>query len=176
MSHLFWQLHHPIIIDEHNFMDVFSVRRSNYTVEYEIKISKSDLMREIKIIKGEQPIKYSKDWTKWEKHAHYLSRSIKQIPNRYGFVTNNIDRAYFIPNEFIFYIPDFLVDCAMKELQGTPYGIIANGVFPNKWNNEFPDKYKVIKPAVKLHTEKATPDLITNIAHGLTIRNRLLKL
>lgn len=179
MSELFYRLNFPIVVDEHNWMDVFGIRRSGYMVEYEIKISKSDLMREIKLMNGEQPIKYSKDWVKWEKHAHYLKREIIKQPSIYDSIpgySNNVDIAYFMPNEFYFYVPDFLAECAVRETVNTPYGVVKIGekILPN--GNSYFDRYDVVKPAKKLHTDKVTASIYEEVAHELTIRNRIFYL
>ena len=176
MSHLMWRLHFPVVIDEYQFMDVFGIRRSEYMVEFEIKISKADLMREIKLMHCSQPIKYSKDWVKWEKHAHYLKRQIEKTPSIYdtipGYSVNVTD--YFIPNEFYFYVPDFLGDVAVRETAGTPYGVVIIGTTHNSYGREYHSDYEVIKKAVKIHEKKADDKIYRSIAHGLSLRNRLM--
>lgn len=178
MNHLFWRLKYPIIIDEHQFMDVFAIRRNGYMVEFEIKVTRADLMREIKLSKCAQPIKYSKNWVKWEKHARYLKRQIEHTPSIYDSIPgyNNIQPTYFIPNEFYFYVPDFLVDIAIKETAHTPYGVvkIGNHILPASGNTIF-SNFEVVNRAVKIHNEKATEYIYRQVAHGLTIRNKLLQ-
>lgn len=174
MNHLFWRLSYPIVIDEHQFMDIFAVRRSEYTVEFEIKISKSDLLRETKLLKTEQPTQYSKDWVKWEKHAHYTGRKINKTElGRYSQRMIELfgEPTVLIPNEFYFYVPSELEELALRETIGTPYGIVVNGLKSNGWH----DRYQVVKKAKKLHSNKADTKLYQSLAHGLTIRNRYIK-
>lgn len=177
MSHMFWRLHYPVVIDEYDFMDVFGIRRNGYMVEFEIKVSKQDLMREIKLSRCAQPLKYSKDWVKWEKHAHYLKRKIEGTPSIYDNIPDwdPHHQPYFVPNEFYFYVPDFLASTAVLETEGTPYGVVLTGKTANSYGREYSTDYEVVKKAVKMHSEKAPDALYRKLAHGLTIRNRLMK-
>jgi hypothetical protein len=186
--HLFWRLHFSVVIDEYQFMDLFGVRRNGYCVEYEIKVSKADFMRELNLIHGDQPeSKYGKDWSKWYKHGMYLGKDIKKSEYELKMekiyaesnMSWNVDgRKFFIPNEFNFYVPDTLTDFALSKLDGLPYGLIqygkkrvdhADGSFHTYHSN-----YEVIKKPVKLHTEKDCARIMEKLAHGLTIRSRLL--
>jgi hypothetical protein len=174
MYHLFWRLHCPVVIDEHDFMDVLAIRRSGYVVEFEIKVSKADLMREIKLTMCDEVRKYSKDWAKWEKHAHYLKREIKQSSNFLN-VPNWVLPKYFIPSEFYFYVPASLATVAKVAVKHTPYGVVAIGDQEIRPDYKRYSPYEVIVPAKKLHIEKADSLLYRKLAHGLTMRNRLLK-
>lgn len=177
MSHLFWRLHFPVVIDEFDFMDIFGIRRSGYMVEFEIKISKADLMREVRLMRSEQPIKYSKDWVKWEKHAQYLKRVIQKTPSLYDSIPgySPVVNNYFIPNEFYFYVPDFLAQYAITETANTPYGVVMIGTTKNSYGREYHSDYEIVKPATKIHNEKADEKIYRKLAHGLTIRNRLMR-
>jgi hypothetical protein len=172
MHTLFWKLHFSIVVDEHRFMDVFGVRQNGYTVEYEIKVNQSDLLREIRIMKAPQPERWTKPWLKWEKHAHYLGREIV-LPSYPPGYSRNSDLPYFIPNEFYFYVPDFLVETAKRHTEKTPYGVIKIGGKQYPSGMYFSD-YDVVVRATKMHTNKADQSVYERTAHELTIRNRLM--
>lgn len=172
-AHLYWHLKYPIVCDEFEFIDIIGVRRTRYVVEFEIKVSKSDLDREIKCIIAdpEKTEKYGKDWEKVCKHKTYLTGERPKTNydlrlNALGIGDSMIGGA-FRPNEFYFYVPDYLADYAIKRMAelNLPYGVV-------KQVNEYPH-YVVMRKAVKLHNEKATPSLYYKLAHALTIRSRL---
>lgn len=177
IDHLYWRLNYTIVIDEYKFMDVFGVRRNGYCVEFEIKISKSDLCRELNLMNCEQPMKWSKDWPKWEKHSHYLNRRIDptKFRNQYAlFLHENLpEPEFFMPNEFYFYVPDFLADFAAQATANTPYGVIKIGKTLNGYDREYFWRYTIVKKAVKLHNNKMKEDEYKQLAHALTIRNRI---
>lgn len=176
-AHMLWRLHFPVVVDEYDFMDIFGVRSNGYKVEFEIKLTRSDFMREINLINGEQPIKYSKDWVKWEKHANYLGRMITKTPSIYDSIpgySNNIDNKYFIPNEFNFYVPDFLTEFALSKLTNLPYGLVQYGKMSNSYGREYFSPYEVIKKPKKLHEDKNCLAIMGKLAHALAMRNRLL--
>lgn len=176
MKYLYYRLGFPIIVDEHEFMDVFGVRRTGYMIEYEIKVSKADLLREINLMKCEQPAMYSKEWNKWQKHAYYLRRKIDRKPHLFDTIPGYSERIieYFIPNEFYFYVPDFLAEIALRETVNTPYGVITIGerFLPASGNIIF-DSYNIRKIAQKFHNNKVDVNIYRKVAHELTIRNRI---
>lgn len=182
MHHLFWRLNYPIVVDEYSFMDVFGVRRNGYGVEFEVKVSKADLCRELKMMTCDQPMKYSKDWSKWSKHAHYLKKTVDQNKfTEYQLFMNKTlgEPDYFIPNEFYFYVPDFLADFAVQATIHCPYGVIKCGKvttghigFDGKEHCYY-WRYTVVKKAVKLHSNKVSDLEYRKLAHALTIRNRI---
>lgn len=180
---LYWRLHYTVICDEYDYADIFAVKRNGYTSEFEIKVSKSDFDREVRIIKTkkDQIEKWGKDWQKWQKHWRYLgnerTRDMMGMAEQTLFdhgICPNIDDERYYPNEFWFYLPDYLIDHAVKELAGLPYGIVKIG--KSKYTR--PDyshytAYEVIKRADKLHKQKAPEKLYCGLAHALTIRSRL---
>lgn len=102
-----------------NSSDVLAVR-DGLAIEYEIKVSKSDLMREIKVIQTalrKQTFGYSR--AKLEKHETYLGNRQPRIFNHYT------QEAIFIPNFFTFVVPDALAECAAQGVLGTPYGVLT---------------------------------------------------
>lgn len=184
--HLMWRLHYSVVVDEFHFMDMFGLRRNGYGVEYEIKVSKSDFDREMRCIhaKEESITKYGKDWEKFIKHRMYLTGKYPKTPydlrlESLGFSTNQSN--IFVPNEFYFYVPDFLADHAIEKTQGLPYGVVKIGATES--GNTLPAddpghyyfwNYTIVKKATKLHTEKVSASIIWDMAHALSMRNRLL--
>lgn len=175
---LYWRLHCTVVCDEFEFADIFAVQRNGYTREYEIKVSKSDFDREVRCIrtKKEDVVKWGKDWAKWQKHYAYLNNGAMPqsiLSERERFLMTN-EYGGYIPNEFWFYLPDYLVDHAIKELIDLPYGIVKIG--KRKYREDGPDyysQYEVVKRAKKLHTNQADDRLYRSLAHALTIRSRL---
>lgn len=166
MSHLYWRLHFEYAIDEMNFIDVLGVRNNGYTAEYEVKVTKSDFDREVRIIKStrEQIYRYGKDWEKFVKHQLYLTKIM--VEQRYA---NGKDR--FIPNDFYFYVPDYLTQYAVSQLDGLPYGVVGIGKYIDGYGRAHTWRYTVHKKSVKLHKDKISPKLVSEIAHGLMARN-----
>jgi hypothetical protein len=169
--HLFWQLHYSIVIDEWEFIDLLGVKRSNYTAEYEIKISKSDLSRELRLIKMLNAERGSKDYPKWVKHAKYLGKNIKK--EGYDLLYSHTETKFFVPNEFYFYVPDFLVDYAVEETENLPYGVVKIGGRQYNSNYIGYDRFEIIKKAKRLHENKIESFMFYKMAHALTVRNRL---
>lgn len=188
-SHMFWSLHYSVVVDEYNFMDILGVRRNGFAVEFEVKISRSDFMREINLIHGAQPAtKNGKDWAKWYKHALYLGKDIKKseyelrlekIYSEANMSRNFDENTSFIPNEFNFYVPDYLSEFALSKLANLPYGLVQYGkkqvVHSNGVDSHFyHSDYEIIKKPTKLHQEKNCHKIMEKLAHALTIRSRLL--
>lgn len=179
--HMFWDLKYSVVVDEYSFMDIFGVRRNGYAVEFEVKISKADFMREIHLINGSQPEKkFGKDWAKWEKHANYLGREITKTPSVLDGIPGyeQMIPKYFIPNEFNFFVPDYLTEFALTKLVNLPYGLMQYGekkvTHYDGTSHVYHSNYEVIKKPQKLHTNKRCTEIMENLAHALTIRNRLL--
>jgi hypothetical protein len=177
--HCYWRLGYSVVIDEFQFMDLFGVNRSGYGIEFEIKVSKSDFDREIKCIKMLECKHYGKDWEKFSKHRFYLTGKLPQTNydqqlNDLG-ISNNINDNSYIPNEFYFYVPDYLTEYALKKLEGLPYGLIQIGkTSHNGGISSFFWVYEKIKKATKLHNNKVNDGLYSQLAHSLTVRSKLL--
>lgn len=178
-SYLFWRLHYHVVIDEYEWMDIFGIKRSGYCTEFEIKVSKSDFDNELKNIKSEQPkTTYEKEWTKWKKHAIYLNKQIKDDGT--WRIKNVLEpkKKLFIPNEFCFYVPDYLQDYAIEQLQGLPYGVVAIGGHKvehfDGTSHMYFHEYNVIKKPKKLHEDKVEESMFSKLAYSLTNRIKLL--
>lgn len=184
MSHMYYRLGYAIVVDEFRFMDVFGIRRNGYGVEFEIKISKSDFDRELKCINSKQESvqEYGNDWEKFSKHRLYLDGTVPKTQYNLRMekiyadanMSRNIDMKPFRPNEFYFYVPDYLSEYAESQLTFLPYGLVKIG----KTASGNPDhfyywRYTIIKKAQKLHNDKVDNSTIESIAHALSIRNRI---
>ena len=79
-----------------NSSDVFGIRRSFYTNEFEIKLTKNDLLQEVniisRIIKNKTTLGCGGSRNKVYKHADYLGYEKRYFND-------------FIPNEFNFVVP-----------------------------------------------------------------------
>ena len=93
-------------ITEYSNCDVVGIKRSLYTSEIEIKLTKSDLLKELRIIRsilsGNHPIKgaSNKVW----KHQSYLKifkREWSFNPNEFSFYGFGKFKRYFIEWNFI---------------------------------------------------------------------------
>jgi len=144
-----------------NSSDVFAVRRNLYTVEFEIKLNRNDLKREVNIIK--QIIKNKSIFgirgsnTKVTKHGTYLGywrfdRFIKEV----------------IPNVFSFIVPREL-EGIKEDLVNTPYGLYVVWETKNDWNIE-----RIIKPK-KLHKNKIRGEDLARFFRKLTTENYSLR-
>lgn len=177
MHWLFWRLHNIIIIDEFDFADIFSIQANGYTKEYEIKVSKSDFDREIRIIRMtcEQVTKWGKDFAKWRKHQTYLNKPVGiNMYNGFERAIRADEYSSWTPNEFWFYVPDFLAQHAISQCSDLPYGVAVIGKSTKyAGHGRYFREYEVVKKATKLHTQKAGDALYRQAAHALTVRNRL---
>lgn len=127
--------------------DVLGITRSRMATEFEIKVSRSDLNKELAAIKyaditmnqdrGLAPAdndpeqmalniemgklkNKSGGWTKISKHEEYTDpKKYFEKHQRYMYTHP------FIPNYFYMVVPDKLVDYAVEQLAGTKYGVIA---------------------------------------------------
>lgn len=121
--------------------DVLGIRRSRYVVEFEIKVSKSDLAKEIACIKGAvNKTGCHGRRCKFLKHKEYL---LNETWNPY--------LSIYRPNYFYFVVPMELERNAIEGVAGTPYGVMAYG----EWTYE-------------LEFYKGTPryEVQTRNAHG----------
>lgn len=148
---LLWHRGYQIAVTEgFNQSDVFAVKRTGYTTEIEIKLSRSDLRRELNSIKAVMENLNPNDYNckKYHKHKAYLK------PDR-DFADGKFKRdyrSYFdsIPNEFVFLVPESMSGFAEVYLRNTPYGIWYFVLGESFWGDEI----EVIKRPIKLHLDK----------------------
>lgn len=129
--------------------DVIAVRWSRRTVvEFEIKLSRADLMSEVRAVRivyglEDDPERHPDydfkrkfySHTKFNKHRHYRE-SFSRVQ---------------APHMFYFAVPDELVNIAAANLQGTPYGV---------YNLTFK---RYVKKARRLHEEPATAEYVFSL-------------
>lgn len=138
-----------------NNSDVLAINNNFYTTEYEIKVSKADLLGEFKAIKaainGEQDLSCSS--TKFWKHCLYLGTREKY--------KNYANLDYFKPNRFFFAVPKELKDLAVQCVAGTPYGV------------KYITPYGMLEEvtAVKIHNERAEMSYVIRIIKRVMVEN-----
>lgn len=153
MMFLSYRLHHRYVITEGlNFSDVFSINRAGYSCDYEIKVSKSDLKRELScIVDGEC------DWhradNKIQKHHYYRMGKPIVEETQQSWFGGYLPHKYFVPNKFCFVIPSSLFDYLALEIQSKklPYGIMV-------WRDDGEFDYWMMETKIQptfLHKEKA---------------------
>lgn len=150
MKYAFYERNHTAVITEGmNNADVLSITSSKYAVEFEIKVSRADLNKEFAAIKyATMTMKENKSfgppdkspeqaqlnlklanlkkksgaWSKISKHEEYLDPQ-KYLDKHKGYSTYWSYR--YVPNYFYMVVPNKLVSCAIENLKGTGYGVIA---------------------------------------------------
>jgi len=124
MAYLLYQGGSQAVATEYRSMDVFAVNRSGFGIEIEVKVSWSDFMSEIETMKylldpeqdhGFSAIKKNNgEWKylkKFDKHRSYLISEATHSPR---------------PRYFYFAVPHEFVDKALKQLEGSPYGLMED--------------------------------------------------
>ena len=121
----------------YSIADVIVFNKKHISYEIEVKVNRSDFIRELKVIeqvllRDNATAKYSgKDQCKFKKHDIYLNT----------YMDAYVLQKVFAPNYFCFAVTAPLRDLAIKRLEGLPYGIICV-------NHH---SVKVIKRAKRLH-------------------------
>jgi hypothetical protein len=176
---MMWRLGYKVALDEFKFMDVFGVRRSGFSVEFEIKVSKSDFNRELRCIHADADKieKYGKDWEKFIKHRFYLTGKFPKTSydlrmESLGICTNT--QEIIRPNEFNFYVPDYMADYVLEKVADLPYGVVQIGYRDTPSGNRYFDDYLVLKKAVKLHQDKPSENIAWEVARSACVRNKIL--
>lgn len=161
ISHMLWKWGYLGVVTEYdNYSDVFGVRRNFYTVEFEIKLTENDLLREINIIK------------KILKNKTILSCRGGHKANKHG---NYLDIDYYdksnIPNEFNFVIPIELEEIK-TELINTPYGLYVIKVDDSSYYSYAIEQ--IIRPK-KMHKKKISEIRLTKFFRKLSTENIMLR-
>lgn len=156
------QRNYPACVTEYNLggylyiADIVAIDKKMLSHEVEIKVTKADLLSELKAIKsimdGNDP-----DGSKYRKHYNYL-------------------KGFKIPNKFSFAVPDELVEFTLNEIQNTPYGLIKIG--NNKHSNY--KTVKILKRAKKLKDKPITDNQFKLIAaracrYNFTLMNNMMQ-
>lgn len=157
--YMLWQWGYLGAVTEYiNYSDVFGVKRTLYTAEFEIKTERGDLLKEINIIKKILKEKGSIGWDnhKKKKHNKYLGYWPK-------------DKKW-IPNEFSFVCPDNILDSNIGGLLDvTPYGLY---IF-NSYNIES-GFHQSIRPK-KIHQDKISKENLVYFFRKLSTENQGLR-
>ena len=159
-----------------NNADLITVKRSMLTVEFEIKISRADLINEIKAIKEAVKI-YKKGfksaaelqkyiWSEWRKERkEELKISCTKFGKHRRYLHAKKFKEYvsdFVPNEFYFFVPKKLKDVALQGIEDTPYGVY--GYWKFKLSGEERFGFEIVKKAQKITTEKIDLETVLHLA------------
>lgn len=100
-----------------NQADVLGVSRKLLTWEFEIKVSKEDLAKELKAIRfltgSDTNMRRARAANKTSKHKSYLDPYFKR----------STPDGFFIPNYYAFAVPEEIAEYAKRGVEGTPYGV-----------------------------------------------------
>lgn len=140
LKYAFFERGHIAAVTEGlNNADVLSIDKGRAAVEFEIKVSRSDLQKELLAIKYGRGFanttgqaarkqmsldigvpKKAGGWSKVSKHEEYID------PENY-FKRNACRYSYeqYLPNYFYLVVPEKLVQLALDGVSGTKYGVIA---------------------------------------------------
>lgn len=110
--------------ESYNQADVLGVTRSFYSHEFEVKISKEDLVKELKAVRfligADTNMRRARAANKLIKHKTYLETwKPPSLDNPVPAIVN----PYFIPNYFSFVVPPAIVEFTQRSVEGTPYGV-----------------------------------------------------
>lgn len=148
MSYAFFERGHIAVVTEGvNQADVLSITKDRLAVEFEVKVTKSDLNKELAAIryaimtmkegKGLRPATAGSEqeqlnlefaslkqkaggWSKVSKHEEYIDPKAYFESRKSYMVTNS-----YVPNYYYIVVPKALVGYAVEKLQGTGYGVIS---------------------------------------------------
>lgn len=153
MSYAFFERGHIGVVTEGlNNADVLSITKGKYAVEFEIKVSRSDLNKELAAIRyATMTMKEDKNfapatlgpeqeqlnlelaglkqkaggWSKVSKHEEYINpeKYKEKHPNLVAFAM--AEHYRYEPNYFNLVVPNKLVAYAIEQTKGTKYGVIA---------------------------------------------------
>ncbi len=156
LSHVMYRLQYEGAVTEYGgkgvsgVADVFALRKTGYTHEFEVKVTKTDLMGELKsiqyIVEKQQRIDEEpkiRPHAKYPKHNAYMENAEGQ----------KIYWKHYRPNQFSFVVTEALVDFAKEGVKGSPYGVyMVNKV-----------EVKCVVRAGYLHKDKADILLVKNM-------------
>jgi len=166
LAHALYRLHFVAAVTEcgngsFGVADVVGIRESGYTAEFEVKVSKQDLMGEMKSIRAivegvdlfADPSK-KVNVAKYPKHNAYIKND--------GYMSAYYKDLSMRPNHFYFVVPPELKEVALEGLAGTPYGLFM--VYEHQGEHPYSDVSCLKKPSL-LHKEKASDRLRQQILH-----------
>lgn len=160
---------------EFRYADVFAVTKAFYTEEYEIKVEKGDLRRELEVVAWAAGFGDEKAfaWNKKHKHRRYMEAAGKREVerNRLGLTMGDIFDD--VPNRFYFVVPDLeMEEIAMRCVRTTPYGLIRLVEIPyGPWI-----RVDTIKEATNLHGHKEKAEkLLPHMRKVCTESHELMK-
>jgi len=160
ISKMLWKWSYlGIATESFNNSDVFGIRRSFYTTEFEIKLTRVDLLREVNII-----LNIIKNKTIFGCHGN------NNKINKHGDYLGCYKRFYadFVPNEFNFLVPIEFEDVKSR-LEDTPYGLYTIDIKDN-----FYEINRILR-SKKLHKNKISLEYLPKFFRKLSTENQLLR-
>lgn len=171
--YVLYRLHYLAAITEYGgkgasgIADVYGITKSGYTVEFEVKCSKSDLVGELNAIKHF----FSKETLFKDAEVKKLNKYWKhRLYNGGGNPIWHSGQLSMRPNQFYFVVTDDLGAFALEQLKDTPYGLykMEGGGLTKMKKSEY------------FHKEKPSDEVKMNILRKAcveveTTRTQLLK-
>lgn len=132
-THYLFQRNMLLVADEigmyAGIADVAAITPTRKLYEIEIKVTKADLMGEIKsiqtVLREDTLFEAPKGMKKYTKHWHYLKNAHSDV---------------MIPNKFFFAVPPFLIKETLQYLKDTPYGLVDKDGFVKKLAKDLHDR------------------------------------
>lgn len=144
--------------------DIFGFTKAGFTHEVEIKCSKADLAGEIASIKNllrheDAKMLGERKLAKLTKHSRYLNQSPQgEMP--WGRREREVVDATFVPSRFSFLVVPELVDYALDNLIGSPYGVYKITEYPaGEYRKTTVYRISEERAPTQLHKEKVTEDI-----------------
>ena len=165
LAHVLYSLKYEGAVTEYGgkgvsgIADVFAIRKSGFTHEFEVKVAKSDLMGELKSIKhlvkkqleiGEESSYPEKGSQKYCKHGLYIEGTFSAYSIRH------------IPNQFSFVVTEELAELAVEGVKGTIYGVYV--VTDAEYDNV---KCKI--RGKRIHNNKAEVNVLRNLLRKASV-------
>lgn len=149
-----------------NAADVLGISNHNYSYEFEIKVSKEDLAKELKAIRyltgQDTNFRRARGANKVVKHKEYLDtwHALEKTPA--------IANPFFIPNYFSFVVPPEVVEYAIRGVQGSPYGVfhVENGTLYSEVSPQKIHGFKIEESRILYLLRKASTE-------NLSLREKL---
>ena len=162
VSKMLWRWNYLGVATESlNNSDVLGIRRTLYAAEFEIKLTRSDLLNEVNIIlniiKSKTIFGCHGSNTKVTKHGTYL-----------GYWEFDRHLKEFIPNEFNFLVPIEFEDIKTK-LENSPYGLYTINIKNNNYGIN-----QILRPK-KLHKNKISNEYLPKFFRKLSTENQMLR-
>ena len=128
-----------------NHADIFAIKKSHYTIEIEIKVTRDDLRGELNSIRYIMDRKDNDDI-----FANPKVKNKKKYYKHIDYLNGKTIYQKIMPNEYCFLVTEDLLEIAYAGIKGTPYGLFCYKEYlGNYWHRI----EEVLRPE-KIHNEK----------------------